>query len=222
MPATLSGGQRQRVALARAIIGRPKVLLLDEALSALDEPLRDSLRLELVELTRSIGLTVVHVTHDRSEALALADRIVVLQHGRVSQIARPKDLLARPATAEIAEFISDATVLSGTSNSSGFHPDTLPTVIPLPLDAPRGVGSVAVLPADVVIESPTGINDALVISSLFGRERSDVILDWHGTRLRAHVSPERQPRVGERVAVRIAKAHHFPADNTRLKDLVSA
>ncbi|WP_258065852.1 ABC transporter ATP-binding protein [Pseudoclavibacter sp. RFBA6] len=113
-PATLSGGQRQRVAIARALIGRPRVLLLDEALSALDEPLRDSLRLELHTLTRELGLTVVHVTHDRSEALALADRVAVLDGGRIQQLGTPEELVTRPASPFIAKFLSDATIVDGT------------------------------------------------------------------------------------------------------------
>lgn len=112
-PASLSGGQRQRVALARAIIADPTVLLLDEALSALDEPLRDALRRELVSLTRREGLTTVHVTHDRAEAISIADRIVVLGNGRIQQVATPAELLSAPATADVARFIADATVLTG-------------------------------------------------------------------------------------------------------------
>ncbi|ALC04927.1 ABC transporter ATPase [Corynebacterium deserti GIMN1.010] len=113
-PASLSGGQRQRVALARAIVADPAVLLLDEALSALDEPLRDALRRELVALTRREGLTTVHVTHDRAEAMSIADRIVVLDNGQIQQVAPPAELLKTPATADVARFIADATVLSGT------------------------------------------------------------------------------------------------------------
>lgn len=112
-PDSLSGGQRQRVALARAIVARPSVLLLDEALSALDEPLRDGLRRELVALTRTHNLTTVHVTHDRKEALAIADRIAVLRDGAIEQIATPPELLKRPASAWVASFLSDATVLQG-------------------------------------------------------------------------------------------------------------
>lgn len=110
-PASLSGGQRQRVALARAIVADPRVLLLDEALSALDEPLRDSLRRDLVTLVRSKGLTTIHVTHDRAEALALADRVVVLSGGKILQVAPPAELLSAPISAEVASFIADATVL---------------------------------------------------------------------------------------------------------------
>lgn len=122
-PAALSGGQRQRVALGRAIVAKPQALLLDEALSALDEPLRARLRLELRRLTRQEGLTAVHVTHDRSEALALADRIVVLDAGRIAQIGTPEQLRHEPASAFVASFISDATLFPGTLVGSSFHPD---------------------------------------------------------------------------------------------------
>lgn len=126
-PGSLSGGQRQRVALARAIIADPTVLLLDEALSALDEPLRDSLRRELVALTKREGLTTVHVTHDRNEALAIADRIVVLQEGRIAQVSTPEELLVRPDTAEVAAFISDATIIPAQLTAAGARTDTLGT-----------------------------------------------------------------------------------------------
>jgi iron(III) transport system ATP-binding protein len=215
-PATLSGGQRQRVALARAIVGRPRVLLLDEALSALDEPLRDSLRLELQSLTRSIGLTVVHVTHDREEALALADRIVVLDGGRIQQVGSPVELVTRPVTAEVARFLSDATLFSGSRTAAGFAADGHPCVVPgARLEcggAAVGAGTLAVLPEDITLEPGTGaVTDAVVTSSLYGRASNDVVVQWQGIKVRCRV-PGRRYLVGERVAVGISRAMFYEAD----------
>ena len=105
MPSELSGGQRQRVALARAIVRRPKVLLLDEPLSALDANLRAAMQVELRHLHRKVGLTFIMVTHDQDEALAMADRIVVMREGRVVQSGTPAELYDFPATAYVADFV---------------------------------------------------------------------------------------------------------------------
>ena len=105
MPDQLSGGQRQRVALARALVKRPRLLLLDEPLSALDAKLRDAMRLELVNLQSEVGVTFVIVTHDQSEAMALADRIAVLERGRLRQVGSPETLYRRPVDAFVADFI---------------------------------------------------------------------------------------------------------------------
>ena len=109
----LSGGQRQRVALARAIAVRPRVLLLDEPLTALDAALRDRLRGELDRLLRSLGITAVYVTHDQSEAMALGDRIVVMSRGEIAQIGTPKEIYFEPATRFVAEFIGAANIIEG-------------------------------------------------------------------------------------------------------------
>lgn len=101
----LSGGQRQRVALARAIAARPRILLLDEPLTALDAKLRDTLRVEIDMLLRSIGITAVYVTHDQAEAMALGDRIVVMDQGRVSQVGTPKQIYFSPENRFVAEFV---------------------------------------------------------------------------------------------------------------------
>ncbi len=101
----LSGGQRQRVALARALIKRPKVLLLDEPLGALDKKLREEMQLELRTLQRSVGITFIFVTHDQEEAMTLSDRIAVMSQGKVLQVASPKELYNRPASVEVADFI---------------------------------------------------------------------------------------------------------------------
>ncbi|MCP4396127.1 MAG: ABC transporter ATP-binding protein [bacterium] len=101
----LSGGQKQRVALARAIAIRPRVLLLDEPLTALDAKLRESLRVEIDTLLRSLGITAIYVTHDQAEAMSLGDRIVVMDHGRVAQIGTPREIYFQPKTQYVAQFI---------------------------------------------------------------------------------------------------------------------
>jgi putative spermidine/putrescine transport system ATP-binding protein len=113
MPAQLSGGQQQRVALARAIITNPRVLLLDEPLSALDEYLRLQMRSELRRLQRELGITFVHVTHTQLEAIAVADLVVVMDQGRIEQAAAPEVIYAAPESAYVARFMGGHNVLSG-------------------------------------------------------------------------------------------------------------
>jgi len=109
-PAQLSGGQRQRVALARALINHPKVLLLDEPLGALDLKLREEMQIELKSLQRRLGITFVYVTHDQGEALSMADRVAVFNHGKIEQLAAPRELYTRPTTEFVARFVGSANV----------------------------------------------------------------------------------------------------------------
>lgn len=109
----LSGGQRQRVALARALAPRPRVLLLDEPLTALDARLRDTLRAEMNVLLRELGVTTVYVTHDQAEAMELGDRIVVMSAGRIEQIGTPRDIYYRPASRAVAQFVGMLNRLAG-------------------------------------------------------------------------------------------------------------
>ena len=113
MPDQLSGGQRQRVALARALVKRPKVLLLDEPLSALDRKLREDMQLELVRLQQEVGITFVIVTHDQEEALSMADRIAVMDHGRLLQVAPPLELYESPNCRMVADFIGKMNLFPG-------------------------------------------------------------------------------------------------------------
>ena len=110
-PGELSGGQRQRVALARAIVLRPKVLLLDEPLGALDLKLREAMQGELRSLQRSLGLTFVFVTHDQGEALSMADRVAVFNHGRVVQVGTPEEIYERPKSRFVADFVGGSNVI---------------------------------------------------------------------------------------------------------------
>ncbi|HEY6645463.1 ABC transporter ATP-binding protein [Povalibacter sp.] len=109
-PSQLSGGQRQRVSLARALINRPRVLLLDEPLGALDLKLREEMQIELKNLQRQLGITFVFVTHDQGEALSMADRVAVFNQGKVEQLDTPRILYTRPATAFVARFVGSANV----------------------------------------------------------------------------------------------------------------
>lgn len=109
----LSGGQRQRVALARALICRPKVLLLDEPLGALDKQLREEMQIELRQIQRSVGITFVFVTHDQEEALAMADRVAMMSRGKVAQVGTASDLYERPVSTEVARFVGTINLFPG-------------------------------------------------------------------------------------------------------------
>ncbi len=120
-PRELSGGQQQRVALARALAIEPDVLLLDEPLSALDAKLRDELRIEMRILQRRLGTTAVFVTHDQAEALAMADQVAVMDHGRIAQLGPPEDVFERPKTPFVAEFVGRSARLRGTAEPGGIR-----------------------------------------------------------------------------------------------------
>ncbi|GGF70808.1 polyamine-transporting ATPase [Azorhizobium oxalatiphilum] len=113
MPGQLSGGQQQRVALARAIVIEPRVLLCDEPLGALDKKLRQSMQFELKQLQKTLGVTLVFVTHDQEEALAMSDRIAVLSRGKVEQVGTPTEIYDRPATRFVADFIGETNLFRG-------------------------------------------------------------------------------------------------------------
>jgi spermidine/putrescine transport system ATP-binding protein len=113
-PRQLSGGQQQRIALARALVNRPRVLLLDEPLGALDLKLRKEMQLELKRIQHEVGITFVHVTHDQEEAMTMADRIVIMNGGRIEQLGTPSELYERPHTAFVAGFLGVSNLLAGT------------------------------------------------------------------------------------------------------------
>jgi putative spermidine/putrescine transport system ATP-binding protein len=112
-PAAMSGGQRQRVALARALVNRPKVLLLDEPLGALDLKLREQMQVELKQIQRDVGITFVFVTHDQDEALTMSDRVAVFDAGRIAQVGTPSDVYESPATPFVAGFVGTSNLLTG-------------------------------------------------------------------------------------------------------------
>jgi putative spermidine/putrescine transport system ATP-binding protein len=132
-PAQLSGGQKQRVALARALVNRPRVLLLDEPLGALDLRLREEMQTELKALQHRLGITFVYVTHDQGEALSMADRVAVFRDGRVEQLDTPRGLYVRPRTAFVARFVGSANVvepaaaqrITGTAQAFAIRPELI-------------------------------------------------------------------------------------------------
>ena len=156
-PAQLSGGQQQRIALARAIATSPGLLLLDEPLSALDAKVRVHLRHEIKALQQKLGVTTVMVTHDQEEALSMADRIVVMNHGRVEQVGTPGEVYCTPATLFVADFIGEMNQLRGTANSA--HQVTVGnTMLNCVTHAFPNGGEIiiAIRPEDIIPHSDTG------------------------------------------------------------------
>ncbi|MDX6328044.1 MAG: putative spermidine/putrescine transport system ATP-binding protein [Streptomycetaceae bacterium] len=168
-PHQLSGGQQQRIALARALALRPRVLLLDEPLSALDAKVRLSLREEIRRLQQELGITTLFVTHDQEEALSMADRVAVMHGGRLEQCAPPAELYARPATAFVAEFVGTMNRLGGRMTGAGTV-EVLGRRMAVLEDAPQGAGEVDVLvrPEAVVVTADAEGAGQVIATSFLG------------------------------------------------------
>jgi spermidine/putrescine transport system ATP-binding protein len=154
-PGELSGGQQQRVALARAVVNRPKVLLLDEPLGALDLKLRKRMQLELKHLQARLGITFIFVTHDQEEALVMADRIAVLSQGRLMQIGPGEEIYRNPSSRFVASFIGDANLLAASTEGGALRLSATETVLPYAASG-GGPKVLMVRPEDIMIGEAAG------------------------------------------------------------------
>lgn len=216
-PAELSGGQQQRVALARSLLLNPAVLLLDEPFSALDAKLRHEMREELREIQMKTGLTMVFVTHDQEEALSLSDRIIVMNHGRIEQIAHPQQIYDEPASLYVAGFIGKMNFLKGVAEGESIRIGHLR----LPNEKRlSGQVTAAVRPEDVQVSSTT-----MGEGTLAGKVKQVMILGHYAEVtlelvefgiIRAFLNKEfvEQLQVGKEVGVSISKMTGFPVDES--------
>ncbi|WP_169952917.1 ABC transporter ATP-binding protein [Microbispora sp. H11081] len=201
-PHQLSGGQQQRVALARALALEPRVLLLDEPLSALDAKVRVSLREEIRRLQLSLGITTIFVTHDQEEALSMADRVAVLREGRLEQVADPATLYDRPATPFVAEFVGAMNHLPGlvSGDRVTVFGQTLPVEGPVPDAAPVDV----LVRPEAVLVTPDGEGGGIVmVSSFRGSTARLRVRLGDGTEVLADVPGHDSVRFAPGTAVRV-------------------
>ncbi|WP_082571165.1 ABC transporter ATP-binding protein [Agromyces sp. Root1464] len=209
-PTQLSGGQRQRVALARAIVKRPKLLLLDEPLSALDRQVRASMQLELKRLQHEVGLTFVVVTHDQEEAMSMADRIAVLRDGRLEQLASPQELYAHPASRFVASFIGTANLLDGTATAGAVEVPGFGAVVASHALAAGSPATAVVRPEDVELtaDAAAAALSGTVVDTYFlgGATTISIEMPGHADPLLATVHGATRLERGARVGVRFGRA----------------
>ena len=195
-PDSLSGGQQQRVALARALAPGPELLLLDEPMSALDARLRERLRRQVKRIQSDLGVTTVYVTHDQSEALAISDRVAVLNRGRVEQVGTPRDVYRRPKTRFVAEFVGENNVLDAVVGSrletEGVAVDVGGQTFALDgIDATRGESlTFCIRPEDLRLDASENRIRGTVVETEFQGATTRLRLDWQGTELAVVVTDD--------------------------------
>lgn len=201
-PHELSGGQQQRVALARALVTEPKVLLLDEPLSALDAKVRVQLRDEIRRIQLRLGMTTVFVTHDQEEALAVSDRIAVMNAGRIEQIGTPEDLYRRPVNDIVASFVGLSSIARG--EARGDIVEVFGVAIPL-LQPQTGAVDVFLRPEQLVLTSASegSVLGAVMESTFLGSLRRTVVRTENGTALRIQHGADEPVHFGDEVGVRV-------------------
>jgi putative spermidine/putrescine transport system ATP-binding protein len=199
----LSGGQRQRVALARAVAVRPRVLLLDEPLTALDASLRDRLRSELNRLLRSLGITTIYVTHDQAEAMELGDRIVVMRKGAIAQIGTPRDIYFAPQSRFVAEFVGAANIVEGPVSGGRL---TLPggwLALNNAADAAAAVAMIRPESIGVIAEADAFLRGTIDSVSFIGDRQRIVVVGAGDRPLTVDAPNTMTVRAGERVGLSI-------------------
>ena len=171
-PNQLSGGQQQRVALARALVAAPGLLLLDEPLSNLDAKLRESMRFEIKELQKKLGLTVIYVTHDQAEAMAMSDRIIVMYKGVIQQVDVPTKIYEHPANSTVADFIGLVNFLDGEVKDGTVQLSQIGCSLPLAVNF-NGPALVAVRPEHIAISKTSGALRGKIVSKLYLGDSTD-------------------------------------------------
>lgn len=221
-PATnLSGGQQQRVALARALVAEPRVLLLDEPLSNLDAKLRDQMRVELRQIQQTLGVTAVYVTHDQAEAMALSDRVIVMNSGRIEQIGSPREIYQSPVTAFVAEFVGSSNFLRGrVGKRQGGTAQVLLAGggdILVPDKGFEGDVLVALRPQFCTVHpkaeaAPEGANalDGNITRVIYFGERSEARVDVNGTEVLVYLPFDSPLKVGDMARVSFAPQNCAP------------
>jgi iron(III) transport system ATP-binding protein len=200
-PHELSGGEQQRVAIARALAPDPAILLLDEPFSNLDAALRTRVRAEVRDILRAANATAVFVTHDQEEALSLADRVGVMQSGRLLQIGTPTELYTRPAAEFVASFVGDADLIDGTSDGT-----TVETALGrgrLASPAPPGAVRVVIRPENVRLRLDGAGGGTIAALTYFGHDQVIDVALADGGRVRSRVGPAVVFHPGDRVAVQV-------------------
>ncbi len=201
-PAELSGGQRQRVAIGRAIVRQPQLFLFDEPLSNLDAALRMNTRIEIAQLHRTLGATMVYVTHDQTEAMTLADRIVVLRDGRVEQVGSPMELYNNPANRFVAGFLGAPAMNFLTS----------------PDDVPEGA-ELGIRPEDLRLDADSALRGTVTHVERLGGDTNIVVQTRPDELATIRMFGQHQARVGDTVGLGFdpAKSYLFAADGSRLR-----
>lgn len=184
IPSQLSGGQQQRVALGRALVAEPKLLLLDEPLSNLDAKLRESMRFEIKEIQRNFGITVVYVTHDQTEAMAMSDKVIVLNRGVIQQVGTPTEIYRNPSNQFVADFVGKVNFLRGEVKGGRIELTGLGQY--LPYDGPyTGEVIVAVRPENITLsQEPGGVLEGSLTTMFYLGDVNDCRVDINGEIIR--------------------------------------
>jgi putative spermidine/putrescine transport system ATP-binding protein len=201
----LSGGQRQRVALARAVVFEPRILLMDEPLSALDKQLREHMQIELRQMHERLGMTTVYVTHDQREALTMSDRIAVIDGGRIKQIGTPREIYERPANRFVAEFIGESTFVE--IESKGGSCTIGETNIPLPSGTRDGRHLMMVRPERLRLVDGVALAGEVELAATVG----DAVYQGDSLLIQAFLPG------GQRLAVRAGTFPHLPAAGSAIR-----
>lgn len=225
MPSELSGGQQQRVALARALVAEPKVLLLDEPLSNLDAKLREEMRFEIKELQKRLGINVVYVTHDQSEAMTMSDRIFVLNAGVVQQVGTPEEIYLEPVNSFVANFVGKVCFLKGEVKGSLIYLEGVKDTLPYS-GILEGKVEVAIRPEKIKISvgsKDSNILEAEMVSEYFMGENTDLRLKLGSADIRvtADASMHGRFKAGEKVKVILEDFMVFKDEDEKEREILT-
>lgn len=211
LPSQLSGGQQQRVALARALVSEPSLLLLDEPLSNLDAKLRESMRFEIKELQKKLKITVIYVTHDQAEAMAMSDRIVIMNKGVIQQIGSPVEIYENPVNRVIADFIGLANFLAAEASDGSARIATLGLTVPCHKDI-NGKAVAAIRPENITLKKTDSDVTGILVHKFYLGESIDCRIEINGATIRVidRATAFQDYSVGDTVSLDIQKIIVFP------------